>query len=87
MQNNVSRFPQLAKDKGNTFEKYAEYIDIFINKFQLLFKKTAVSTKEFSAPFNIDVVTVHKDFEMEVIDMQNTNDLKNVSFFSTHRKF
>ncbi|ENN78852.1 hypothetical protein YQE_04693, partial [Dendroctonus ponderosae] len=34
----------------------------------------------FSWPFNIDVDTVPEDFQIEVIDMQNITDLKNVCF-------
>lgn len=49
-------------------------------------EKTAVSMKMFSSPFNIDVDTVPEDFQMEVIDMQNNTDLKNI-FLSKHRKF
>ena len=45
--------------------------------------KTTVSMKMFSSPFNIDVDTVPEDFQMEVIDMQNNTDLKNV-FFSVN---
>lgn len=46
-------------------------------------EKTAVSMKMFSSPFNIDVDTVPEGFQMEVIDMQNNTDLKNV-FFSVN---
>lgn len=88
LQNNLSHFPHLEKENVTTPQKYAQYIDILINEFQLRFQmfkneKTAVSMKMFSSPFNIDVDTVPEDFQMEVIDMQNNTDLKNV-FFSVN---
>ena len=46
-------------------------------------EKTAVFMKMFPSPINIDVDTVPEDFQMEVIDMQNNTDLKNV-FFSVN---
>jgi len=48
-------------------------------------EKTAVSMKVFFSPFNIDLNTVPEDFQMEVIDKQNSTDLKNV-FFSLNIK-
>lgn len=37
LQNNVFHFPSLEKEKVTTSQKYAQYIDILINEFQLRF--------------------------------------------------
>ena len=83
MQINVSHFQHLEKENVTTSQKYAQYLDILINEFQLRFqmfkaKKTLVSTKMLPSPFNIDVNTVPEGFQMKVIDMHNNTDFKNV---------
>ncbi|XP_026475998.1 general transcription factor II-I repeat domain-containing protein 2B-like [Ctenocephalides felis] len=89
LQNNVSHFPYLEKENANNTQKYIQYVDILINEFQLRFfkmlrtEKIAMSIKMFSSPFNIDVDEVQANCQMEIINLQNNSEMKNV-FFSVN---
>nr|ABE27268.1 unknown [Nosema bombycis] len=84
-QNNAYYFPSLGKETPLSTVKYANYIDLLINEFEIRFKKFytdkfSILLKIFSSPFNIDVDKIPPEYQMEIIDMQSNSNLKNAFF-------
>jgi len=62
-------------------KKYAHYVENLAKEFDRRFKEISKYEKNFeifSSPFTVDVITVPSDLQMEILDLQCQDDLKNI---------